>query len=257
MKSGFSLTEALITVTIIGIVAAMTLPIVVTNYQNDAFATHLQKFSQVLENAADYCTVNTSKSRFGNTIAFSKTHNCANCDNFMTKYMDAKIQSDIFASSYKSIDGTSVTDNLTCAHSYRLPDNISLCVTEKTTALGDFSPYYEMLIDLNGKSGPNTSGRDLFKLYIDEFGVVSGVQPDVTMENLEKAIQVLITNTSWECPSDFNIDANGDGNCSIDDLTYLIDLKLSAKPSSNKCTSSSDGSSCFSVLQDNSWVMDY
>ncbi len=257
MKKGFTLAETLITATIIGVVAAMTLPIFVNNYQKDVFAKHLQKLALDFENAADVCAANSAKAVFANAGAFSKAHNCANCEAFMKTYINATKTDNIFATSYRSIDGKSVTNDFTCDNSYLTPDNISLCVTEKTTALGDFSPYFELVADLNGKSRPNLSGRDFFKFYLDEFGTVTGIQPDITMENINKSIEVLLNNTSYDCPPYFNIDANGDGNCDIDDLSYLIDLKLSSKQTQNKCIENSDGSNCFSILQDNSWVMDY
>ena len=50
MKKGFTLAEVLITLGIIGVVAAMTLPTLVQKYQDKADHSHLQKvYSQLLQ----------------------------------------------------------------------------------------------------------------------------------------------------------------------------------------------------------------
>ncbi len=254
---GFTLGETLMTILVIGVVAALTLPGVIQNYQKDIFATHLKKLSLDAENAAYLATMHSGKIRFADTEAFSSAHDCSNCDAYMITYMKAKVKDNIFASTYKSIDGSSVNENFTCTgKSYRLPGNVSACVTERTVANGDFSPYYQFEVDLNGKLGPNISGRDFFKFYVDEFGKSLAFEPGLSLEHISKAIEVLLVGSSNSC-GEFSIDANGDGSCDINDLTLLIDMKLLYTPNKSKCKKSSDGSNCYALLQQNGWKMEY
>ena len=51
MKQGFTLAEVLITLGIIGIVAAMTLPALLQNYANHVVETRLQKFYTIFNQA--------------------------------------------------------------------------------------------------------------------------------------------------------------------------------------------------------------
>lgn len=56
-KFGFTLAEVLITLGIIGVVAAMTLPALVQNYQKQAAATKVKKFYNIINNALRMSTV--------------------------------------------------------------------------------------------------------------------------------------------------------------------------------------------------------
>ena len=51
MKNGFTLAEVLITLGIIGIVAAMTLPALVGKYQKKVTVTRLKKFYSTMQQA--------------------------------------------------------------------------------------------------------------------------------------------------------------------------------------------------------------
>lgn len=53
MKTGFTLSEVLITLGIIGVVAALTIPSVVNNYKKQQFRTGLKKEYSVLLQALD------------------------------------------------------------------------------------------------------------------------------------------------------------------------------------------------------------
>ena len=53
MKTGFTLSEVLITLGIIGVVAALTIPSVVNNYKKQQFRTGLKKEYSVLLQTLD------------------------------------------------------------------------------------------------------------------------------------------------------------------------------------------------------------
>ena len=50
-KKGFTLAEVLITIAIVGVVAAMTLPNLIQNYQKKVISTKLKKFQAMMSQA--------------------------------------------------------------------------------------------------------------------------------------------------------------------------------------------------------------
>lgn len=63
-KFGFTLAEVLITLGIIGVVAAMTLPTLVQNYQKQATATKVKKFYNIINNALRLSTVDNGDVKY-------------------------------------------------------------------------------------------------------------------------------------------------------------------------------------------------
>ena len=57
MKKGFTLAEVLITLAIIGVVAAMTIPTLIVNYQKREFASRLSQTFSILSNAVKMAQV--------------------------------------------------------------------------------------------------------------------------------------------------------------------------------------------------------
>ena len=51
-RAGFTLAEVLITLGVIGIVAALTMPALIANYQKKVLETRIKKFYSVLNQAA-------------------------------------------------------------------------------------------------------------------------------------------------------------------------------------------------------------
>lgn len=253
---GFTLAEALIVVLVIGVVAALTIPGVVNNYQRDSFATHIKKVAFDFSNASELITINEGKSSFEGTGVLTDD---TKLDNFMTTYMRAKSKTNLFNSQYRKIKNGQ-TSNYSCdGRSYLLPGGIAACVKRDVTSFGEFKRYLTVHVDLNGKSGPNISGRDFFRFYVTAAGQCQGLAPSVTLENIIQAINFLLNSTSGDCVEGLSIDANGDGRCNIADLTTLINMKLQYDPGNIKsnCINNNDGSNCLEQLQYDGWKMKY
>ena len=85
MKKGFTLSEVLITLGIIGIVAAITIPTLITNYQKKTTATRVKKaYSELLQAIKLSENDNDSMESWtvGNDVSIENT------EKYIEKYLD-------------------------------------------------------------------------------------------------------------------------------------------------------------------------
>lgn len=213
-KRGFTLSEVLVTMGVIGVIAALTVPTLVNNYQRKAFAIQARKAVLDIENQVDMLITEEGKTSFGAT-SVSTTDGL---DNFMKSHFkilktcDSQHTSECFANqAYIAIEGNK-TNNFTCAGTSYLLANSSVVCAQKISSqevkpvevevetsgstsrpsldlLRPKDKYWqelrglniELYIDTNGQEGPNTGGRDMFHMYIQPDGriydeaVASGV----------------------------------------------------------------------------------
>lgn len=187
-KFGFTLAETLITLAIIGIVAAIVIPVVYNNFQNESYVNALKKFYATANQAlkqmsyAKGCVDNLQCtglfSASSDTLSlgtefvkyFKVAKDCqmtanSNCWAAKTnEYFDGSGSDDTWDSSttsYKflTIDGMSVL----------LANSSNDCNTPTYTnnVSGDLSQKCGYLIvDVNGLKGPNRLGRDTFWFWI-------------------------------------------------------------------------------------------
>ncbi len=176
----FTLAEVLITLAIIGVVAALTIPTVVRNYKKQETVTRLKKVYSALSN-----TTNLAIAEHGPieswVITCSGGFHCAN--NFAKVYMIPylKVAKDCYDASnttkcdYPYYNLNSSTPRTWIAASYTtfyLNDGtfIRVWVGGLTNSMG------LIYIDLNGPKKPNTFGKDMFVFdyYIQGNGVRNG-----------------------------------------------------------------------------------
>lgn len=162
MKKGFTLAEILITLGIIGVIAILTLPILVQNYQKHILIKQYKVFYRDITNAIELFLQDNNVDDFGETplgdltIPFEE-RKIYFIENFLEKY--------IVGSSGEfpkiPIRNLTKTDSI-----YFTPQFI----TEKSVALefsqGMWNSIFTITFDINGKKGPNIIGRDVFRFYI-------------------------------------------------------------------------------------------
>lgn len=188
-KIGFTLAEVLITLGIVGIVAQMTIPTLMSNIQNQQYVTGLKKaysnFNQVLTQiAADNncvgdlkCTglfsPSTTDTTLGDQISkyFKVVKNCG-------IYSDTGITGCFPDTVYANYDTTSPNTGWDSwwyrfiavdGTIYMMHNNSSNCsdlgisnhVTNNLTQVCGM-----LLIDVNGLKPPNAAGRDIYQFYI-------------------------------------------------------------------------------------------
>lgn len=185
-KKGFTLAEVLITLAIIGVVAAMTIPSLIQNTNKQELVTALQKeyatFSQaynlvLLENGGDITSIitgitNTDDVNFLNAFS-TKFKMIKNCGSEMGCW---------YASSQKGLNGTQVNTNIDqgfntmyakaiLADGAMILIDISNATCSGTAGTTNLGVCGNLVVDINGAKGPNTVGRDYFNFWITKTGI--------------------------------------------------------------------------------------
>ena len=172
------------TLGIIGVVSAMTVPTLMQNYQRKSYVTQLHKVYNEISQAAmqfqtDRNAVNLREAGLNNSLE--------NGYNFIKSYF--KIVSDCedsftpcMAENYKKMNGTNIS--LSGVH------NIHKCITIASGASiciykGVGNILNQFAIDINGQNGPNIAGRDLFLMYIYNDGTVDDLRTTCNEDNSE------------------------------------------------------------------------
>ena len=154
-KKGFTLSEILITLGIVGVVAALTVPAMVTNYQKEQTAIQLKKTYSTLKQATEAAKVD-----YGDVKNWDYTLNEAE---FMRKYYAPYIKYTQIGNSvkikYKDLSGKDHTAIYATLH---MADGVVFSVRFYRAMAQPF----HILVDLNGDRGPNLLGRDVFAFSI-------------------------------------------------------------------------------------------
>ena len=160
--------EVLITLGIIGIVAAMTLPALVGKYQKKVTVERLKKAYTVLSQA----------------VLMSVK------DNEAIEYWNFELSSKEFMDTYLKLYFQNITSEITFSDTTRYSKKYALA--DGTTFYGwmykhqnpayyDITTFYRLEIDINGEQKPNLLGKDIFYYYIFPIksGFFNGGQGDI------------------------------------------------------------------------------
>ena len=192
MKKAFTLAEVLITLGIIGVVAALTLPSVVQNYQKRSLEVATQKFYSVMSQAIKQYMADEGVDdlREGSLSVYCNDEDYdekteVQSDEFLKKYLKAQICEDgCFADNYKTQTGEisyaigKSTEGYYTGR-YLLPDGMVVGVLGWGALGTDCAPGY-IYVDINGRKGPNKIGYDLWGMTIFYDGTIdeSGLSPE-------------------------------------------------------------------------------
>ena len=202
MKKAFTLAEVLITLGIIGVVAALTLPSVVQNYQKRSLEVATQKFYSVMSQAikqymADEGVDDLRGTSLSGDDDDSDETRTAKDDEFFKKYLKAQICEDgCFADNYKTQAGETsfaigksadYVDYLDIKGRYLLPDGM-VVNSYYYGALGDNDTPGNIFVDVNGRKGPNKIGYDLWSMSVFYDGIIDeGSLTPECRKNVENA----------------------------------------------------------------------
>lgn len=163
-KNAFTLAEVLVTLTIIGVVAAMTIPALMNNYQRDVYVTSLHKVYNELDQALqrrmtdstanDLTQAGLTSQNAVNTWVESSFKFTQKCQENITPCMDSR-------TNYKKLESQDLGNTLNANNNapfYLLDNGAAIRITY------DYDPdkVLNILVDINGPEKPNILGRDLF-----------------------------------------------------------------------------------------------
>ena len=187
-RNGFTITESLITLAIIGVIAMLTIPSFISEYNKSTYgprlATEIANLESTLttiitkENIEDL-TKSKIYSLTGSAMGRELAHVLElkkNVNNSNEIYGNEKIRnisgeelSDPFYPSATNV--LTKTGSFLCFFSHIAHDTLTEEeALEKNTAITKI--VYQLIIDINGSQKPNTLGRDIFHFGIDKSGVL-------------------------------------------------------------------------------------
>jgi prepilin-type N-terminal cleavage/methylation domain-containing protein len=176
-KKGFTLAEVLITLGIIGVVAALTMPSLIVNYQKQQTVIQLKKAYSDLNQAVKLASLDYEEFEYkGDTVEGRQ----AFLEEYFLPYLKTVqvcapiAQCGIDSANYKFLNGaalSSTTGINASSVGAVLADGAVFIVGMRSTT-GD---RYTLYIDINGKKGPNVMSKDLFRLSNSNIALSSGI----------------------------------------------------------------------------------
>lgn len=195
-KIGFTLAEVLITLGIIGVVAALTAPALVQNAGTAKIGPTLSKVFATLENAHEqmmhdeevsslYSLASADaslydKDGYKESLQSAMLRYC----NYLSKYIsgssfqEALVKETDFGSPVKNYEGTDRSGSLNDYILFHFSDNIDILFAnfaqQTKVSRGSFKGQFaSCIVDINGiKTKPNTFGKDMFFFSIDNSGSI-------------------------------------------------------------------------------------
>ena len=235
-RFGFTLAEVLVTLGIIGVVSAMTVPSLMQNHQRKTYVTQLHKvYNEVQQASLQYMTdknaINLREAGLTSRSAMLE---------FLTKYFkvvqqceEGDVRTPCLADEYRNINGNSSIKNFTgwgAAACVTLSSGATVLIDYPSlysNAVDGIKSYYgHLLIDINGAQGPNIAGRDLFYTNFYDDGSIDE------------------ENATPECKKT--------GVCNGTSLTDIREELFNSK-----CKSSQYGEGCFGKILNDNWEMTY
>lgn len=160
-KPAFTLAEVLITITVIGVIAALTISFAVSEYRKQTTVSKIRKVYNTLKNAenmaiaehGDIASWDFSDHTPASTTGTHPSNNISFVDTYIFPYIkkvNCKYTGSIFTSSGIYITGSNY--------------KAYVCMEDGTVIFGNFNSHIGAVFyaDLNGNKKPNIVGKDVF-----------------------------------------------------------------------------------------------
>ncbi len=236
MKKAFTLAEVLVTLGIIGVVSAMTVPTLMNNHRKKVFVTQLQKVYTEVQQA--FLQYKTDKNAISLTEAGLGSQSEVN--NFLKTYFKtvtvcSKLDEPCIPhTEYRNLAGNTVGDGIEDVNKWWgsvncavLGSGAAICIEALSAHSSGGVKWSHILVDTNGLQGPNIGGRDVFFLAYFEDGTID-----------EESV-VPVCNASKQC-------------------TLPANARETRENLYNKmCQTSSRFRGCFGKILNDGWEMNY
>ena len=180
-RVAFTLAEVLITLGIIGVVAAITLPTLIQNYQKQVWVNQLKKEVSVLQNAVRTIIATEGvENLFDTSFVRSKPSGEDTCFQYSPDKLNLKITGKRYHNYEYAyyVGGTLRYLADGAAFDVDFADGGWLCFRPESQLTVTF------FVDVNGDKGPNKSNRDQFTFKLDEYGqIVQSGDLDVSIDD--------------------------------------------------------------------------
>ena len=257
-RFGFTLAEVLITLGVIGIVAAMTIPTLINNYQKSQYVTQLKKGYVTFQAGLKGYMASQGVSNLGDTDLFSAEDEYDEEGDFENASRQSLIDGAI-RKAFPSVIKTCKYGDNSClisgytylgspgAYSMFGPTNYNFCLADGmcfSLYLEFFCSYDpatpgpmkgacgEVVIDVNGAKKPNKRGRDVFNFMLGPTGDIFPYR-----------------SVAWAISS-MGANYQGTGEYWQEDTSACGSIN-----SAN--VSGVDGNGCAARIMDESWQMNY
>ena len=216
-KRAFTLTELLIALGIIGTIAALCIPSLMTTINNKSLAIQLQNNVAAVQQAIANQKIIKNTKDLTETAFANETDFYALFQSSKGETCSASSTTKCWGDSYRVIGGGAPSYDLVPeGNAIRLKNGATIAY--KTGNDGDAygnKQLCEIFIDVNGADEPNIVGRDLFAFFISKNGTISGnrsVNPG-TCDTPSECFNALVKN-NYNVPDDkhyYNTDEHDEG----------------------------------------------
>lgn len=159
-KISFTLSEVLITLVVIGIIAAVTVPVVMANHKKTETAAKLKKFYSTMSEA-----VKLSEMEHGmKSYEWNHPNTCYDYDLTKEYYFEYILPYIVYLD-MKKLSDTEYYNKMDFKWK-ELSENSPIVYLNDGSLFFIDECYDTLLYDVNGERGPNKSGRDMFAFFI-------------------------------------------------------------------------------------------
>ena len=219
-KRAFTLTELLIALGIIGTIAALCIPSLMTTINNKSLAIQLQNNVAAVQQAIANQKIIKNTKDMSETAFANETDFYALFQSSKGETCSASSTTKRWGDSYRVIGGRnfSLAEETPPAVAIRLKNGATIAYLNgklNLSAEASKKALCEVLIDVNGPDEPNIVGRDLFGFFISKDGVISGnrsTNPG-TCDTPSECFNALVKN-NYNVPDDkhyYNTDEHDEG----------------------------------------------
>lgn len=215
MKKAFTLAEVLITLGIIGVVAAMTLPTLIQNNQEKAAVTKLKKIYSLLQQSYMFALNENGEPDEWGISGHDNLEGAENIANILFKHMKKIKKCERneqegcgFAEEYYYINGEKADyTNLHNAIVYQVNvDGSSLAIITRSANCSENRGNTPQLknvcaivtVDINNTKHPNTYGKDYFMFYLTKYGIIPAGTTEETFHTFNGTNRYSCLSTSAE-----------------------------------------------------------